>query len=166
MNIQLRGESRRLGRRRAGGYPPDVDSWTHVLLGVLVAGVVLLTSGWPYVDPIVGVGIGLFILPRAYRLGREALTVLLQLAPADVDITSLRDRLAALPGVAGVHDLHVWTLTSGLRVGTGHVALAAGAAAEDVLTRARALLHEEVGLEHVTIQIEPPGFDNTAETPV
>ena len=93
-------------------------------IGVIVAGIVLITTGWPYIDPIVGVAIGLFILPRAYRLGREALRVLLQVAPSEIDVDDVRRRLGAVPGVAGVHDLHVWTLTSGLRVASGHLDLA------------------------------------------
>ena len=70
-------------------------------IGVIVAGIVLITTGWPYVDSIVGVGIGLFILPRAYRLGREALRVLLQVAPAEIDVEDVRSRLGAVPGVCG-----------------------------------------------------------------
>ena len=127
-------------------------------VGVIVGGVVLMLTGWRYVDPIVGVGIGLFILPRAYRLGREALRVLLEVAPAEVDVDDVRARLGGVPGVAGVHDLHVWTLTSGLRVATGHLELAEGAEAGSVLERAQRLLSDDVGIEHVTLQVEPAGF--------
>lgn len=127
-------------------------------LGVIVAGVILLTTGWPYADPIVGVGIGLFILPRAYRLGREALRVLLQVAPPDLDLDGVRRALGEVKGVGGIHDLHVWTLTSGLRVATGHLELVEGAGSEEVLERATRLLREDVGLEHVTLQVEVPGF--------
>lgn len=126
-------------------------------VGVIVAGIVLITAGWQYVDPIVGVGIGLFILPRAYRLGREALRVLLQVAPAEIDVADVQRRLEALPGVAGVHDLHVWTLTSGLRVASGHLDLTPGEEAARVLERATALLGDEIGIEHVTLQVEPAG---------
>ena len=126
-------------------------------IGVIVAGIVLIASGWPYVDPIVGVAIGFFILPRAYRLGREALRVLLELAPFEIDVDDVRVRLTAGPGVAGVHDLHVWTLTSGLRAASGHLDLAAGADAATVLQRATTVLGEEVGIEHVTLQLEPAG---------
>ena len=126
-------------------------------IGVIVAGVVLITTGWQYVDPIVGVAIGLFILPRAYRLGREALRVLLQMAPSEIDVGDVRRRLAAVPGVAGVHDLHVWTLTSGLRVASGHLELAPGGESGQVLERATVVLGEEVGIEHVTLQVEPAG---------
>lgn len=135
-------------------------------VGVIAAGLVLLVTGWPYADPIVGVGIGLFILPRAYRLGREALRVLLQVAPADLDVDAVRRALDDVDGVRGVHDLHVWTLTSGLRVATGHLELADGAGSEDVLERATRVLREVVGLEHVTLQVEAPGFCADEGNPV
>lgn len=124
-------------------------------IGVIAAGVVLIATGWPYVDPIVGVGIGLFILPRAYRLGREALRVLLEVAPAEIDVSDVQRRLTAVPGVASVHDLHVWTLTSGLRAASGHLELALGEDSAAVLQRATTLLVEDVGIEHVTLQLEP-----------
>lgn len=127
-------------------------------IGVIAAGVVLLTTGWPYIDPIMGVAIGLFILPRAWRLGRDALRILLQVAPAELDVAAVRTDLTALSGVAGVHDLHIWTLTSGLRVATGHLDLEPGADAGDVLGRARAFLTEDLKIEHVTLQVEPAGF--------
>lgn len=127
-------------------------------IGVIIAGIVLITTGWPYVDPIVGAAIGLFILPRAWRLGREALHILLQVAPAEIDVPGARALLAGLPGVAGVHDLHVWTLTSGLRVATGHVDLGPGADSGAVLASARRVLTEDLGIEHVTLQVEPTGF--------
>jgi cobalt-zinc-cadmium efflux system protein len=84
--------------------------------------------------------------------------VLLQVAPSEIDVPVVRSRLAALGGVAEVHDLHVWTLTSGLRVATGHLGLADGADAGVVLAQARAVLADEVGIEHVTLQVEPAGF--------
>lgn len=127
-------------------------------IGVIVAGIVLIATGWTYVDPIVGVGIGLFILPRAYRLGREALRVLLQVAPAELDVAEVRSLLERVPGVAGIHDLHVWTLTSGVRVATGHLDLVEGAEPGEVLARAQTVLAEEVGIEHVTLQLEPAGY--------
>ena len=126
--------------------------------GVLIAGVVLLTTGWPYVDPIVGAGIGLFILPRTWRLGRRALRILIEAAPEGMDIPELERRLSALSGVAGVHDLHVWTVTSGLQAASGHLSLDTGAKLEDVLDRAKALLEKEYEIEHVTLQCEPAGY--------
>jgi cobalt-zinc-cadmium efflux system protein len=135
-------------------------------LGVLVAAFVLLATGWPYIDPIVGVAIGVLILPRAWRLGRDALRVLLQISPADVDVPALERRLASLPGVTGVHDLHVWTLTSGLRVASAHLDTDDGADSTEVLREARAALGTEAGLEHVTLQLEPAGFGDTKDVTI
>ena len=132
-------------------------------VGVIVAGVVLLTTGWEYADPIIGAGIGLFILPRAWRLGREALAILLEVAPADVDVPEVRNRLAALPGVESVHDLHVWTLTSGLRAASGHLRLGDGTPLGPVLREATRLLEEDFSIQHVTLQCEPPDFSERAE---
>lgn len=123
--------------------------------GVIAAGIVLITTGWPYVDPIVGAGIGLFILPRAWRLGRDALRILLEIAPSDCDVEDARRKLAELPGVEDVHDLHIWTLTSGMNMASGHVTVATAADVGPVLRQARALLEHEFAVGHVTLQCEP-----------
>jgi len=123
--------------------------------GVIVAGVVLITTGWPYVDPVVGAGIGLFILPRAWRLGRDALRILLEVAPSDCDVEAARRKLAALPGVEDVHDLHIWTLTSGMNMASGHVIVTTAADVGPVVRQARELLEHEFAVGHVTLQCEP-----------
>lgn len=127
--------------------------------GVLVAGAVVLLTGWFYADPIIGALIGVFILPRTWRLGREALRILLEVAPGEVDIVELRRRIVAQPGVAGVHDLHVWTVTSGLEAATGHVTIEPEADLSDVLASTTALLQDDFSIHHVTLQCEPVGHD-------
>jgi cobalt-zinc-cadmium efflux system protein len=126
-------------------------------VGVLVAGVVVLTTGWAYADPLVAVAIGLFVVPRAIALGRQAVRILVQAAPAHVDVPQVRAQLAALPGVRDVHDVHVWTLTSGMEVGTAHLSVDAGTDSCAVLSAARRLLADGHGLPHFTLQLEPPG---------
>lgn len=130
--------------------------------GVIVAGAVLLLTGWPYVDPIIGAVIGLFILPRTWRLGREALRILLEIAPRGIDVAEVERRLAALPGVQRVHDLHVWTLTSGLEAASGHLLLESDSALREVLEAATELLEREFNINHVTLQCEPAGFREPA----
>ncbi|HSL25340.1 MAG TPA: cation diffusion facilitator family transporter, partial [Acidimicrobiia bacterium] len=82
-------------------------------IGVIIAALLIRFTGWLYADPLVAIALALFILPRAFRLGREAVRILVQAAPPHLDLTQVRERLAALPGVVDIHDLHVWTLTSG-----------------------------------------------------
>jgi cobalt-zinc-cadmium efflux system protein len=126
-------------------------------VGVLLAGAVTLATGWAYADPLVAIAIGLFVVPRAVGLGRQAVRILVQAAPAHVDVPRVRAELAALPGVHDVHDVHVWTLTSGMEVGTAHLSIDAGADPGAVLSAARHLLADGHGLPHFTVQVEPPG---------
>ena len=126
-------------------------------VGVIVAAVVVATTGWRYADPIIGAGIGLFILPRTWKLCAQAVRILIEAAPPGVDVEAVRARLLALPGVAGVHDLHVWTLTSGMDAASGHVVVADGADNHAVLDRVSALLADEYHVAHSTIQCEPSG---------
>ena len=124
-------------------------------VGVIVAAIVWGITGWSWVDPVIGAAIGVFILPRAWKLGREALRVLVQAAPARLDLTELQAELAGIGGVVDVHDLHVWTLTSEMEVATAHLMIAAGADSHAVLDRARELLAERHGIAHSTLQVEP-----------
>jgi cobalt-zinc-cadmium efflux system protein len=124
-------------------------------VAVIVAAIVWGATGWPWVDPLMGAAIGVLILPRAWRLGRDALRVLVQAAPSHLDVASLRHDLAAIDGVVDVHDLHVWTLTSEMEVATAHVMVAVGTDAHGVLDQARLVLAERHGITHATLQVEP-----------
>jgi cobalt-zinc-cadmium efflux system protein len=125
-------------------------------VGVLISGALTLLTGWRYADPIIGVAIGLFVLPRTWALARRALRILFQHAPRGVDVGAINAELAALPGVADVHDLHVWTLTSGMEVASAHLTLAPPAQQSDVLTEAQNLLASRYAIEHATLQVEAP----------
>jgi cobalt-zinc-cadmium efflux system protein len=133
----------------------EVLSDTLASVAVIVAAIAWGITGWKWVDPVIGVGIGLFILPRAWRLGREALRVLLQAAPARLDLPSLHSAMQSIDGVVDVHDLHVWTLTSEMDVVTAHLVVTAGTETHGVLDRARHLLAESYGITHATLQVEP-----------
>ncbi len=133
----------------------EVLSDTLGSVGVIVAAIVWGVTGWGWVDPVIGAAIGVFILPRAYRLGRDALRILVQAAPANVDIDRVRADLAAIPDVVDVHDLHVWTLTSEMDVATAHVMVRTGSDAHSILDQARHVLADRHGLVHATLQIEP-----------
>jgi cobalt-zinc-cadmium efflux system protein len=135
----------------------EVISDTVGSIGVLIAGAVMLVWGWPYADPIIAIAIGLFILPRTWSLGRQAVRILVQAAPSHVDVAAIRSELASLEGVQDVHDVHVWTLTSGMEVGSAHLTVDAECDPAVVLTQAQKLLAERHNLAHFTLQVEPPG---------
>ena len=132
-------------------------------VGVIVAAVVIAVSGWQWVDPLVGVSIGVWILPRTWRLGSRALRILVQAAPPGLDLDALQGGLASIVGVVDVHDLHVWTLTSEMEVASAHLRVHATADNHAVLDQARALLHQRHGISHATFQIEPEGHEGCDE---
>lgn len=126
-------------------------------VGVIVAALIMQLTGFRLIDPLFGVAIGLFVLPRTWRLGKKAVRILMQAAPPTIDLAKVEAALRELDGVDEVHDLHVWTLTSGMEVATVHVRAADAAAATSVLADARRLLTGRFALDHVTVQVEPPG---------
>ena len=115
-----------------------------------------------FTDPVIGAAIGLFILPRAFRLGRDAVRVLVQAAPADLVVDDIDAALRGISGVGDVHDLHVWTLTSEMEVASAHMMVTVGTDAHAVLDRARELLLEH-DIAHATIQVEPDDHAGGAE---
>jgi cobalt-zinc-cadmium efflux system protein len=124
-------------------------------VAVLVAGVVITFTGWSPIDTIVALGVAAWVLPRALRLGYRALRVLVQAAPEGMDLDAVRTSLDQLPGVAGVHDLHAWTLTSGLDVASVHVRLAPDADPHTVLDAVERRLTGPHGFSRTTVQLEP-----------
>lgn len=132
-------------------------------IGVLIAATIQLLTGWPYADPIFAAIIGVFVLPRAFRLGRRALRILLQSAPDHIDVAEMESRLASLPGVVDVHDLHVWTLTSDMDVVTAHLMVQDEADAHSVLDSGRQLLQSDFAVAHATLQVEPESHRGCAD---
>ncbi|OBJ90120.1 MAG: cation transporter [Mycobacterium sp.] len=124
-------------------------------VGVIVAAVVIATTGWPYADAIVGAGIGLFILPRTYQLTKQALRIIMEVAPPDIDIAEVQRRLTAITGVEAVHHLHIWTITSGMEAATAHLVVPRDKDWHSVLDTAHDIL-AGYGVTHPTIQVEPP----------
>ncbi len=123
-------------------------------LGVLGGALVMRASGWLWVDPLVAMAIALWVLPRTFSLLREALQILLEGTPRDVDLAALRATMEGVPGVKKVHDLHVWTLTSGVHALSAHAIVAGGATHEQVLLALRARVTEEYPISHLTVQLE------------
>lgn len=129
-------------------------------VGVLIAGIVTVTTSWPYADVVVAVLVALWVLPRAFALARAALRILSESSPSHIDVDELRTALRAVDGVTDVHDLHVWTLVPGRDMATAHVTCDGNT--DRVLADARAVLAAR-GLEHATVQVEPPTIGDCDE---
>lgn len=132
-------------------------------IGVIAAALLIEVTGWNQADPLFAAAIGVFILPRAWRLGRRSLRILLQAAPEDLDIDAMRRGLEQLEGVTGIHDLHVWTLTSEMDVATLHLVTTEGTDPHPILDGARELLQHEYGIAHATLQVEPDTHSGCSE---
>jgi cobalt-zinc-cadmium efflux system protein len=127
--------------------------------GVVVAGLVVLATGWAYADPIAAILIGLLVVLSTAGVLRETLGVLLEGAPAGMDAREVGAAIAATEGVVGIHDLHLWTITSGFPALSAHVLVAAGADCHAIRRELEALLRERFELTHTTLQVEhAPGL--------
>jgi cobalt-zinc-cadmium efflux system protein len=124
-------------------------------VAVVIGAAVIWTTGWAWVDPLLGAAIGLWIVPRAWRLGAKALRVLTQSAGPHLDLDSIAHDLAHVPNVQDVHDVHVWTLTSGMDVATAHLRVDSLDHAHQVLDDARHVLATRHHIDHATLQVEP-----------
>ncbi|MBK3574976.1 cation transporter [Streptomyces sp. MBT65] len=130
-------------------------------LAVIISAVVILTTGWQAADPIASLAIGLMIVPRTLKLLRETLDVLLESAPKDVDMQDVRAHILALDGVEDIHDLHAWTITSGMPVLSAHVVVRTDVlnaiGNEKMLHELQGCLGDHFDVEHCTFQLEPRG---------
>lgn len=126
-------------------------------IGVIVASVIMWLTGWWYADPIFSVVIGLFILPRTWKLMSQTVDILLEATPTRISLPEVEQAMLAIEGVSSVHDLHVWTITSGIDSLSGHVVLADGSEsqiASTVVERISAVIRERFKIDHSTIQVE------------
>lgn len=145
----------------AGGESLNVRAaLRHVLadllgsLGVVVSAVVVLATGWVTADPLVSLVIAGLVLWSAWGVLSESTGILLEAAPAGLDVQAVAHALSAQPGVVGVHDLHVWTITSGFPSLSAHVVVTAAADCHAIRAELERVLHEQFGLEHTTLQVE------------
>jgi cobalt-zinc-cadmium efflux system protein len=125
-------------------------------VAVIVAAVLIALTGWTQADAVASALIALMILPRTWSLLREALDVLLEATPKGIDLEVVRGHILEAPGVAGVHDLHAWTITSGMNVVSAHVVLAEDAKAGDILDHLGMCLSDDFDVKHSTFQLETP----------
>jgi len=123
-------------------------------VGVVVAGAVVLLGGSPVVDPIVGLLIAVLILASSWRLIKEPVDVLMEAAPAGLDVDGVGAAICEEEGVRSVHDLHVWTVTAGFGAIAAHVVVAQGSDRDLIRRRLELLLRERFGIEHTTLQME------------
>ncbi|HZI20956.1 MAG TPA: cation diffusion facilitator family transporter [Gemmatimonadales bacterium] len=121
--------------------------------GALAAGIIVLATGWTRADPLISVLISVLILGSAWRLVKESTDVLLEAAPAHIPLADVHDRIVSVPGVASVHDLHVWTVTSGVIAMSGHLVVQNPADNQRVLEAVQERLGT-LGIRHVTVQME------------
>lgn len=144
-------------------------AWLHVLadaLGsvqALAAGVLILVFDWRLADPIASLLIAALVAFSAWRLSREAVAVLMEGAPGHIDVDEVRDAIVSMDGVEGVHDLHIWTISSGFVALSCHV-VAPGRRHGAILSELGRLLDERFGIRHTTIQVEPSGFGDFEES--
>jgi cobalt-zinc-cadmium efflux system protein len=141
-------------------------AWLHVLsdalgsLGAIVAGALMWLYGWYAADALFSALIGLLIVWSSWRLIRESTNVLLEGTPAHINLAAVEDSILHTDGVANVHDLHVWTITSGREALSAHVIHAYEVSQPELLKELRAKLYDRFGVDHLTIQMETPDFDD------
>ena len=151
MALLSRGSSSSLNMRAA-----YLEVFTDMLSSLAVLGVAIAIplTGWRWLDAAVSAGVALFILPRAIGLLKQSAHILLEGAPGEIDLLALRQDLLSLPGVEEVHDLHCWTLTSGLHSASVHIRAGVETGRGEVLAAVQKLLKDAAGVDHTTIQLE------------
>lgn len=122
--------------------------------GVIVTSIVMMNTGWYIADPLLSAFLAVFILWRTWGLLKESIDILMENAPEHVNLQELTAAIAAVPGVVAVHDLHVWTITSGMISMSGHVAIQENADPESILDQLKKLLEHKYEIDHTTIQLE------------
>ncbi|UED87653.1 cation diffusion facilitator family transporter [Streptomyces profundus] len=132
-------------------------------VAVIVAALVIMVTGWQRADPVASLLIALMIVPRTVKLAKEAVDVLLETAPKDLRVAEVREHILGLPGVEGVHDLHVWTITSGMPVLSAHVVVSREVldevGHERTLHELQHCLGDHFAVAHCTFQLEPSGHE-------
>ncbi|MHB1242262.1 MAG: cation diffusion facilitator family transporter [Gaiellaceae bacterium] len=144
---------RRLRAERARGDAARARG-PRLVRGVVVAGLVVLATGWAYADPIAGLLIGVLLVLSTFGVLRETVGVLLEGTPRGMDAREAGAAIASVEGVVGVHDLHLWTITSGFPALSAHVLVAAGADCHAIRRELELLLRDRFALTHTTLQVE------------
>lgn len=127
-------------------------------IGTIAAGLVILVTGWKPADAIVSLGVALLLVAGSWPLLHEAVRILMEGTPHGISLLEVQQAIAAASGVCGVHDLHIWSLTSGVGAVSAHVVVDQGVDTQEVLTRLGTMLRDRFGLSHVTLQVETSEF--------
>jgi len=123
-------------------------------IGVIIASLLIMFKGWEIADPIASIGMGVFILPRTWNLLKQVTHVLLEGTPSHIDLDEVEDELSGIEGVLALHDIHIWTITSGIDVMTAHVKIADFSEGNKILNDIKKLLVSKFNILHSTIQLE------------
>lgn len=140
-----------------------LEVWSDMLgsVGVIAGAVVIRYTGWAWVDPLLAVAIGLWVLPRTWVLLKESLNILLEGVPQGIKVPEVMAAMTAVPGVQSVHDLHVWALTSGKSALTAHVVYQEGVMPESLLRPLQEVLAKRFQVLHTTLQMEAKMCEHT-----
>ena len=136
-------------------------AWLHLLtdalgsVAALAVGGLVWKFGWNWADPVASILIGLLVIYSSWDLLKESVFILMQSTPSRLNLEEVQNALAGAPGVCGVHDLHIWTITGGLESLSAHVVLREGHFQDESLRELRRIAHNQFGIDHITIQIEP-----------
>lgn len=141
-----------------------LEVWADMLgsIGVIMGALIIRFTGWQWVDPVVAIAIGLWVLPRTWILLKDTSQILLEGVPRGVNLKEVRSAIASTPGVGGVHDLHVWSITSDDHSLSTHVNLQKGADFEAVRIAVTTMLHDRFEIQHATIQMEREKCEDAA----
>lgn len=142
-----------------------LEVWSDMLgsVGVIAGALLIRYTGWTWVDGVIAVAIGLWVLPRTWILLKESLNVLLEGVPEGVDLKEVTQAMSAVPGVTSIHDLHIWALTSGKSSLTAHVVYAPKTNPENLLEPLKEVLAARFSVFHTTLQMEPVPCQHTAD---
>ena len=161
MTVLLRGRS----NINLRGALIHVFGDTLSSVGVLLTGALIMATGWTGADAVMGMLIGVIIVVGALRLLRDAVDVLLEATPAGIELIRVADAISEIKGVRAVHDLHIWSITSGMPALSGHVVIEDGAegSSDETLNRIKRMLHYRFSIGHSTLQIESPDYQEFGE---
>ena len=138
-------------------------AWLHLLtdalgsVAALAAGGLIWAYGWNWADPVASLAIGLLVIYSSWDLVKQAIAILMESTPEHLNVDAVQSAMIAAPGVCEVHDLHIWTITSGMESLSAHVVLAEGREPHGALEDLRRVLHDGFGIDHITIQFDPLG---------